>query len=36
VFATLDTLPLVADGLMTYELTPLTPLMPLGLLIQSK
>lgn len=34
--ATLDTLPLVAEGLMTYELLPVTPLKPLGLLIQSK
>jgi muconolactone delta-isomerase len=33
---TLDALPLVADGLMTYELMPVTPLMPLGLLIQDK
>lgn len=32
--ATLDALPLVADGLMTYELLPVTPLMPLRLLIQ--
>src|SRR5215470_4830344 len=34
--ATLDTLPLVAAGLMTYELMPVTPLTPLGLLIQGK
>jgi hypothetical protein len=34
--ATLDTLPLVADGLMTYELMPVGPLAPLGMLIQSK
>jgi hypothetical protein len=34
--ATLDTLPLVADGLMTYELLPVGPLAPLGLLIQKK
>ena len=34
--ATLDALPLVADGLMTYELLPVGPLAPLGLLIQKK
>ena len=34
--ATLDALPLVADGLMTYELMPVGPLAPLGLLIQNK
>ena len=34
--AELDTLPLVAAGLMTYELIPVTPLRPLGLLIQGK
>lgn len=34
--AQLDTLPLVAAGLMTYELLPVTPLSPLGLLIQTK
>ena len=34
--AELDTLPLVAAGLMTYELLPVTPLSPLGLLIQGK
>jgi hypothetical protein len=34
--AELDTLPLVAADLMTYELIPVTPLSPLGLLIQSK
>jgi hypothetical protein len=34
--ATLDALPLVADGLMSYELIPVTPLRPLGLLIQGK
>lgn len=33
---TLNALPLVADGLMTYEYLPVTPLMPLGLLIQPK
>jgi hypothetical protein len=32
--ATLDALPLVAEGLMTYELMPVTPLMPLRLLIE--
>lgn len=32
----LDELPLVADGLMTYELLPVGPLAPLGLLIQNK
>jgi hypothetical protein len=34
--AALDTLPLVADGLMTYELMPVGPLMPLGMLIAGK
>jgi hypothetical protein len=34
--ATLDTLPLVADGLMTYELMAVGPLAPLGRLIQNK
>lgn len=34
--ATLDGLPLVADGLMTYELLPVGPLAPLGLLIRNK
>ena len=34
--AELDTLPLVAANLMTYELMPVTPLRPLGLLIQAK
>src|SRR5262249_18463958 len=34
--AELDTLPLAAAGLMTYELMPVTPLTPLGLLIQGK
>lgn len=34
--AELATLPLVAAGLMTYELMPVTPLRPLGLLIQGK
>ena len=34
--ATLDALPLVADGLMTYELMPVGPLAPLGRLIQDR
>ena len=34
--AELDTLPLVAAKLMTYDLMPVTPLKPLGLLIQGK
>ena len=34
--AELGTLPLVAANLMTYELMPVTPLSPLGLLIQAK
>src|SRR5258706_15838990 len=34
--AELDTLPLVAADLMTYELMPVGPLAPLGLLIQGK
>jgi hypothetical protein len=34
--AELATLPLVAADLMTYELMPVTPLKPLGLLIQGK
>ena len=34
--ATLDTLPLVADGVMSYELLPVGPLAPLGRLIQNK
>ena len=34
--ATLDTLPLVAANLMTYELMPVGPLAPLRLLIQGK
>jgi hypothetical protein len=33
---TLEKLPFVADKLMTYEFLPVTPLMPLGLLIQGK
>jgi hypothetical protein len=34
--ATLDALPLVADGLMSYELRPVVPLMPLARLIPAK
>jgi hypothetical protein len=34
--ATLDTLPLVAAGLMAYEFLPVGPLMPLGRLIQGQ
>ena len=34
--AELATLPLVTADLMTYELMPVTPLKPLGLLIQGK
>jgi hypothetical protein len=34
--ATLNELPLVADGLMTYEYLPVTPLSPLRLLIQGR
>lgn len=34
--ATLATLPLVAANLMSYELIPVSPLLPLGLLIQGK
>jgi hypothetical protein len=34
--ATPDALPLVADGLMTYELLPVGPLAPLGRLIQNQ
>jgi hypothetical protein len=34
--ATLGALPLVAEGLMAYELLPVTTLSPLGLLIQGK
>ena len=34
--ASLDTLPLVAAGHMTYELMPVGPLMPLGMLIKGK
>lgn len=34
--ASLDTLPLVAAGHMSYELMPVGPLMPLGMLIQGR
>jgi hypothetical protein len=34
--ATLDTLPLVAAGLMSYELMPVGPLAPLGRLIEGR
>jgi hypothetical protein len=34
--ATMDELPLVAGKHATYELIPVSPLMPLGLLIQDK
>jgi hypothetical protein len=34
--ATLSKLPFVADGLMTYEFMKVSPLMPLGTLIQGK
>jgi hypothetical protein len=34
--AALDTLPLVAARLATFELMPVSPLMPLGLLLHSK
>jgi hypothetical protein len=34
--ATPSTLPLLAQGLATLELIPVSPLMPLGLLIQGK
>ncbi|WP_233833766.1 hypothetical protein [Paraburkholderia sp. ZP32-5] len=34
--ATLNALPLVADGLMTYEFLPVGPLAPLGMLIANK
>jgi hypothetical protein len=33
---TLSTLPFVSEGLHTYELMPVSPLAPLGRLIQSK
>lgn len=34
--AALDKLPLTAGGFMTFELTPVGPLAPLGMLIQGK
>jgi hypothetical protein len=34
--ATLDSLTLVAEKLMTYELLPVSPLLPLGRLIQGR
>jgi hypothetical protein len=34
--AALDTLPLTAANLITYDLMPVGPLVPLGLLIQGK
>jgi hypothetical protein len=34
--ATLNSLPLVAENLMTYEFMPVGPLTPLGMLIQGK
>ena len=34
--ATLSNLPLLANNLVTLELMPVVPLMPLGLLIQGK
>ena len=34
--ATLDTLPLVVAGIASYELMPVGPLMPLGMLIQPR
>lgn len=34
--ATMDSLPLVAGEHATYELIPVTPLLPLGLLIQAR
>lgn len=34
--ATLDKLPLVAANLATFDLLPVSPLLPLGLLIQGK
>lgn len=34
--ATLNTLPLTAGGIMTFDLMPVGPLAPLGLLIQGK
>jgi muconolactone delta-isomerase len=34
--ATVSTLPLTAEGIMTFDLMPVGPLAPLGLLIQGK
>jgi hypothetical protein len=34
--ATLDALPLVSDGLMSYDLIPVGPLAPLGMLIANR
>lgn len=34
--ATIDALPLAAGGFLTYEMIPVGPLKPLGLLIQGK
>jgi hypothetical protein len=34
--ATLNRLPLVAENIMSYELMPVSPLLPLGMLIQGK
>jgi hypothetical protein len=34
--ATVDTMPLVAANLMSYDLMPVGPLAPLGLLLQGK
>jgi hypothetical protein len=33
---TLDTLPLAVEGIMTFDLMPVGPLAPLGMLIQGK
>jgi hypothetical protein len=34
--ATLNRLPLVAENIMSYDLMPVSPLLPLGMLIQGK
>jgi hypothetical protein len=34
--ATLDTLPLAAEGLLAFDLMPVGPLAPLGMLLQGK
>ncbi|MDE1993484.1 MAG: hypothetical protein KGI75_13350 [Rhizobiaceae bacterium] len=34
--AAVDALPLTAEGLMSFELLPLAPLLPLGLLLQGR